>query len=59
MNIEAHELRTIKNAIDTAMSEVEAAVADGDVDESVLYGLDEAMTILDRVSARGDKVSVS
>jgi hypothetical protein len=36
------DLRYIYRAIDTALSEIEAAVADGLVDESVLIELQEA-----------------
>lgn len=37
----------IRRALDDAIAEVEAAVADGDVDESVLSALDESLHIIE------------
>lgn len=40
------DLIFLQRVLDTAFSEIEAAVADGDVDESVLIDLDEALGVL-------------
>lgn len=37
----------VRRAIDDAVAEIEAAVADGDVDESVLSALDESLHIIE------------
>lgn len=37
----------VRRAIDDAIAEIEAAVADGDVDESVLAALDESLHIIE------------
>ncbi len=40
------DVRYVRSAIDDALSELEAAVADGDVDESILIGLSDAYEIV-------------
>jgi len=42
------ELRMIFNALDGAYSEIEAAVADGDVKEEVQTEMEEALKIIQR-----------
>lgn len=46
IEVNKSDLVFLHRALDTAFAEVEAAVADGDVDESVLIDLDDAMNIL-------------
>jgi hypothetical protein len=41
------DLRFVLRAIDSASAEIEAAVADGDVDESVQIDLAEAQSIIE------------
>lgn len=46
--VKKEELKKIFHAIDTARSEIEAAVADGLVDDSVLGECDEACDMLEQ-----------
>lgn len=46
IELEIVDARYVRGAIDNALSELEAAVADGDVDESVLIGLSDAYEIM-------------
>ena len=46
VEISKSDLRFILRALDTAMSEVEAAVADGLIDSSVLLDMDSATEIV-------------
>lgn len=46
VEISKSDLRFILRALDTAMSEVEAAVADGLIDSSVLLDMDSAAEIV-------------
>lgn len=46
MEIDAGVLRNVLRAIDNALAEIEAGVADGDIDDSVLYELDEAHELI-------------
>jgi hypothetical protein len=40
------DLIFLQRVLDTAFAELEAAVADGDVDESVVIDMDEAMSLV-------------
>lgn len=40
------DLIFLQRVLDGAFAEIEAAVADGDVDESILIELDEALAVL-------------
>jgi hypothetical protein len=46
INVERSDLIFLLRAIDSAYAEVEAAVSDGDVDESVVLDLEDALELV-------------
>lgn len=46
VEVQRSDLIFLNRVLDTAFSELEAAVADGDVDESVLIDLEEAQNAI-------------